>query len=114
MEWTALPAGNGLAYVAPAAPQAHIHALGATLTQFFGEKGVLAPEQVAGGPAVLLQNTAANPADPRAHLTLVAGLFRQKAQGGVPDAVALQQVRAWLATDQAQQADVSALLIKLA
>lgn len=114
MEWTALPEGNGLAYSAPAAPQAHIQALGATLTQFFGDKGVLAAEQVTAGLALPLQDTRANPADPRAQLTLVAGLFRQKAQGGPPDAAALQQIQAWLATDQAQKADLSALLIKLA
>ncbi len=114
MEWTALPEGNGLAYSAPAAPLAHIHALGATLSQFFGDKGVLAAGQVAAGPALFLQNTQANPADPRAQLTLVAGLFRQKAQGIPFDAAALQQAQAWLATDQAQKADMSALLIKLA
>lgn len=114
MEWTALPDGNGLAYSAPTAPLAHIQALGTTLTQFFGEKGVLAPEHVTAGPAVLLQNTSANPTDPRAQLALVAGLFRQKAQEGTSDAAALQQAQAWLATDQAQKADVAALLIKLA
>ncbi len=114
MEWTALPEGNGLAYTAPAAPLAHIHALGATLTQFFGEKGVLEPEQVTPGAGQFLQNASANPADPRAQLTLVAGLFRQKAQGVPPDAAALRQAQAWLATDQAQKADMSALLIKLA
>jgi hypothetical protein len=114
MEWSELPAGNGLAYSVPAAPLAHIHALGATLTQFLGEKGVLATAQAAPGLASQLLNTAANPADPRAQLTLVAGLFRQKAQGGPPEAVALAQAQAWLATDQAQQADMSALLIKLA
>jgi len=114
MEWAALPEGNGLAYQAPAAPQAHIQALGATLTQFFGEKGVLAPGQVTPGAAQFLKNTSANPADPRAQLTLLAGLFRQKARGEPPEAAALQQARAWLATDQAQKADLSALLIKLA
>ena len=114
MEWTALPEGNGLAYGAPVAPLAHIHALGTTLTQFFAEKGMLAPEQVAGGTEAFLRNAQANPTDMRAQLTLVAGLFRQQAQGVAPDAIALAQARAWLATDQAQKADLSALLIKLA
>jgi hypothetical protein len=113
MEWTALPAGNGLAYAAPAAPLAHIRALGATLTQFFGEKGVLAPEQVAAGTDPALQAAAANPADTRAQLTLVAGLLRQKAQGAAPEAAALQQARAWLATEPAKQAGVAALLDRL-
>lgn len=114
MEWTALPEGNGLVYSAPVAPRAHIQALAATLTHFFVEKGVLAPEQTADATGLLLQNTAANPADPRAQLALVAGLFRQKTQGVPPDAAALAQARAWLATDEAQKADMSALLIKLA
>ena len=114
MEWTALPEGNGLAYGAPAAPLAHLHALGANLSQFFGEKGVLAPAQVAGGTEIFLRNARANPADPRAQLTLIAGLFRQKAQGVAPDPAALTHAQAWLATDQAQKADLSALLIKLA
>ena len=114
MEWTALPEGNGPAYGAPAAPLAHIHALGATLTQFFAEKGVLAPDQVAGGTEYFLKNARANPADVRAQLTLVAGLFRQKAQGVPSDPAALALAQAWLATDQAQKADLSALLIKLA
>jgi len=114
MEWTALPAGNGLAYSAPVAPLAHIHALGATLSQFFGEKGVLAPDQVTGGTALTLRNAQANPADPRAQLALVTGLFRQKTQGVTPEAAALSQAQAWLATDQAQQADLAALLVKLA
>ena len=114
MEWTALPEGNGLAYGAPAAPLAHIHALGTTLTQFFAEKGVLAPDQVAGGTEVFLRTAQANPADVRAQLPLVAGLFRQQAQGVPPAPAALAQAQAWLATDQAQKADLSALLIKLA
>ncbi len=114
MEWTALPEGNGLAYSAPAAPLAHIRALGSTLTQFFGDKGVLATEQVTAGPALFLQNASANSDDLRAQLTLVAALFRQKAQGVAPEAAALRQAQAWLATDQAQKADLSALLIKLA
>lgn len=114
MEWSALPEGNGLAYHTPVAPQAHIQALGATLTHFLVEKGVLAPEQASAGPALLLENTRANPTDPRAHLAVVATLFRQKAAGGTPDAAALASTQAWLATDEAQKADMSALLIKLA
>ena len=113
MEWTARPAGEGLAYTAPGAPTAHIQALGATLTQFFGEKGVLAPEQVPAGTDLQLRDTQLNPADPRAHLALVAGLMRQKAAGLAPDAATLAHAQAWLATDQAQQADMAALLIQL-
>jgi hypothetical protein len=114
MEWTARPAGEGLAYTASVSPTAHIQSLGTTLSQFFGEKGVLAPEQVPAGTDLQLRDAQANPADPRAHLTLIAGLMRQKAQGVAHDAATLAHAQAWLATDQAQQADMAALLIKLA
>lgn len=112
MEWSALPAGP--AYEPPAAPGAHIQALGATLTQFLGGKGVLAPDQVEGGTAPQLRNARANPGDVRAQLTLVAGLLRQKALGVEPDPAARQHALDWLATEAAQKADVSALLVKLA
>jgi len=114
MEWTALPEGSGPAYVPPAAPGAHLQALGATLSQFLGSKGVLAPGQVEAGTAAQLRNAKSNPDDVRAQLTLVAGLLRQKSLGVEPDAAARQHALAWLATDAAQKADASALLIKLA
>jgi hypothetical protein len=113
MEWSARPAREGLAYTAPEVPTAHIQSLGATLTQFFGEKGVLAPEHVPAGTDLQLRDTQANPADPRAHLTLIAGLMRQKAAGIAPDATTLAHAQAWLATEPAQQADMAGLLIKL-
>jgi len=113
MEWSAYPAGQGLAYTAPTTPTAHIQSLGATLSQFFGEKGVIAGEQVPAGTEIQLRDAQANPADPRAQLTLISGLLRQKAAGVVPDPAALSHAQAWLATDQAQQADMAALLIKL-
>ena len=114
MEWTALPEGNGLAYVPPAAPGAHIQALGATLSQFLGVKGVLAPDQVEAGTAAQLRNALANPDNVRAQLTLVAGLLRQKSLGVEPESAARQHALAWLATDAAQKADAAALLVKLA
>ena len=113
MEWRGLPEGNGLVYTAPVSPTAHIQALGATLSQFLGEKGVLAPEQVAGGVDFALRDTQANPDDPRAQLGLIAGLVRQKTLGVTPDAAGLTHAKAWLATDQAQKADMAALVIKL-
>ncbi len=113
MEWSARPVGEGLVYTAPAVPTAHIQALGATLTQFFGEKGVIAPEQVNAGTEWQLRDTQANPSDPRAYLTLIAGITRQKAQGVAVDPAVLTHAQTWLATDQAQQADMAALMIKL-
>jgi len=114
MEWRAMPEGYGAPYAAPAVPTAHIQALGATLTQFLGSKGVLAPDQVAGGLAAQLRNAQTNPDDVRAQLTLVAGLLRQKALGIEPDAAARRHALDWLATDAARKADASALLVKLA
>ncbi len=114
MEWSALPAGNGLAYAAPVAPLAYAHALGAALTLFLGEKGVLAPEQVPAGTGALLAAAQANPDDARAQLALVAALLRLKAQGSAPPPAAQQHASAWLASPAAQAADVAALIMKLA
>jgi hypothetical protein len=114
MEWKARPEGAGLAYAAPAAPLAYVHALGSALTLFLGEKGVLAPEQVPAGTEALLQSARANPDDARAQLALVAALLRLKAQGGAADAAAQQHASAWLASPAAQAADVAALIMKLA
>lgn len=113
MEWKALPAGTGLAYAAPAAPLAYVHALGSALTLFLGEKGVLAPEQVPAGTEALLQSARANADDARAQLALVAALLRLKAQGVAPDPAARQHASAWLASPAAQAADASALIMKL-
>jgi hypothetical protein len=112
MEWK--PAGDGLAYAAPAAPAAYVQALGAALTLFLGEKGVLAPDQAAPNTEVLLQSAKANPDDARAQLALVAAVLRLKAQGITPEAVAYQHASAWLATPAAQAADASALIMKMA
>jgi hypothetical protein len=114
MEWAAFPEGNGLPYAAPAAPYAHAHALGATLTQFLGEKGVLEPTQVASSPAPQLDAAVANPDDVRAQLNLVSTMIRLKATGAEPDAKALRRAQEWLATDAANRADLSSLLVKLA
>lgn len=114
MEWSALPAGNGLAYTVPVAPLAYAHALGAELTLFLGEKDTLAPEQVPAGTDLLLQAAQANPAAARAQLALVAALLRLKAQGRPADAAAYQHASAWLASPAAQAADAAALIMKLA
>ena len=114
MEWTALPAGNGLAYAAPVAPLAYAHGLGTALSFFLGEKGLLAPEHVPAGTEALGQSAQANPEDPRAQLALVAALLRLKAQGRPADPAAYQHASAWLASPGAQAADVAALIMKLA
>lgn len=114
MEWRAQPEGYGLPYAAPAAPTAHIQALGATLSQFLGDKGVLAPEQVPTGLDLQMKDALANPDDARAQLTVVSGVIRQRAHGATPDAAAESHAKAWLATDAAQKNDLAAVVIKLA
>ncbi len=112
MEWK--PADGGLAYAPPAAPLAQVHAFGATLTRFLGEKGVLAPEQVSAGLEPLFVSAQANPEDARAQLMLVSALLREKAAGVASDTAALRHAQAWLASPGAQAADASALALKLA
>lgn len=114
MEWRALPAGTGLAYAAPAAPASYVQALGASLTLFLGEKGVLPAEQVQTAAAPFLAAARANPDDVRAQLALITALFRLKARGAAIDAAAQKQACDWLATPAAQAADVAALIAKLA
>lgn len=114
MEWSPLPAGNGLEYTPPASPGAHIQALGATLSQFLATKGALAPEQAAAGVAVQLRNAQANAADARAQLTLVSALLRARSLGQETDPAALQQARDWLGSEAAQRAGVADLITQLA
>jgi hypothetical protein len=114
MEWRALPAGQGLAYAAPASPLPYVQALGASIAQFLAEKEVIAPDHGPADTAVFLQAAQANPADARAQLALVSALLRMRARGVAPDDTSLRHVRAWLASDAAQAADVSALIVKFA
>lgn len=114
MEWTARPAGQGLAYAPPAAPLAYLYALGAELSFFLGEKGVIGPDHTPRGTAALLRAAQVNPEDARAQLALVAALLRLKAQGRDFEPESLQHAQAWLASPAAQAADASALAVKLA
>ncbi|MDB6115638.1 MAG: hypothetical protein JWQ62_2583 [Lacunisphaera sp.] len=114
MEWTALPGEQGLAATLPVAPLAYVQALGAELTFFLGEKGILPPDQMPADAALLLRAAQLNPDHAGAQLALAAQLLRQKSQGLAPDPEAYRLVCAWLASPAAQAADVSALLIKLA
>ena len=111
LEWSALDAG--LAYAPPAVPSAYVQGLGALATDFLAEKGVLPAGQASTGLDHILRSAQANPDDIRAQLALVAALLRRKARGEVPEPVALQQASTWLASAQAQAADVSALIMKL-
>ena len=114
MEWTALPAGQGLAYVAPAAPLPYLHSLGTSLSFFLGGKGLLATGHCPGDTAGLLHAARANPEQVSPQLGLVAQLLRQKEQGLPLDEEARQYACAWLSSERAQAADVAALVIKLA
>ena len=114
MEWSAMPAGQGLVYAAPASPVAYLHGLGTALTFFLGEKGVITPEQMPADGSGLLRAAQANPDHVAAQLALTAWLLRQKAAGRSLDAEARQHACAWLSSEKAQAADVAALVIKLA
>lgn len=112
LEWSPLSAG--LAYTPPAAPVAYLQGLGALVTDFLAEKAVLPAAQAPDGIGALLRSAQANPDDARAQLALVALLLRRKARGVAADPAALQHASAWLASEKAQAADASALIMKLA
>ncbi|MDP2136602.1 MAG: hypothetical protein Q8J74_01990 [Candidatus Didemnitutus sp.] len=114
MEWKALPAGNGLPYEAPAVPVSYIQALGGSLSLFFGEKDLLPSAHQPTSAGLFLQAAQDNPTDVRAQLALVTALLRLKQRGLTPDAVALQHVQAWLASEAAQTAGVSGLAARFA
>jgi hypothetical protein len=107
MEWSALPAGNGLPYEPPVDPFAHLQALGASVSLFLGGKGLLPAAHVPMDAALFVRSAQANPDDPRAQLALVTALGRLKALGAPPDEAALAQARAWLASAAAQAAGVT-------
>lgn len=111
MEWTALPGGNGLAYAAPAAPHAHLQALGASLGLFLAEKGVISAAQAPQDAGLFLANAQANPADARAQLLLVTALQRLQARGAAADLAALAHARAWLASDAAKAAGATGIAL---
>jgi hypothetical protein len=113
LEWSPRPVGTGLAYAPPAAPAAYLQGLGALLTDFLAEKGVL-PAGLAPDTGLLLRAAQANPDDVRAQLALVAALLRRKARGVALEPASRQHAEAWLASDQAQAADAAALIMKLA
>ena len=105
MEWTPLPAGQGLAYAAPVSPHAYVQALGASLTLFLGEKGVLAPEQI--NPVAADFFAAAQ--DLGGHLTLLTALQRLQARGVTLDETALAPSRTWLASEEAKVAGLEGI-----
>lgn len=109
MEWSALPIGHGLAYAPPTAPLAKLHALGASLSLFLGEKEMLPTAQLPQGSAALLRAAQAMPADGRAQLTLVTGLLRMKTLGIATEPESLEHARAWLATEAAKAAGVASV-----
>ena len=109
MEWSALPAGNGLAYGPPVDPFAHLQALGASVSLFLGEKGLLPAAHVPMDAAPFVRAAQANPDDPRSQLALVSALGRLKAMGAAPDATAQALARAWLASSSAQAAGITGL-----
>jgi hypothetical protein len=111
MEWTALPAGQGLPYAAPAQPLPYVLALGASLGLFLADKQVIPADHAVGSAEVFLQAAQANPSDARAQLALVTGILRLRARGATVEEPALAHARAWLASPEARAAGVGAMSI---
>lgn len=111
MEWAALPAGNGLAYSAPAAPGSHIQALGGSLGLFFVEKQLLAAAHAPQSAELFQRNAQANPASTPSQLALLSAIQRLQARGVAVDAAALAHAQAWLASDAAKVAGVADLTL---
>jgi hypothetical protein len=109
MEWTPLPAGEGLAYVPPASPLPYLHALGSSLTLFLLEKGLLTSEHAAVDQEIFLQAARANPDDTRAHLLLATALRRLHGRGVAPLEAALAHLRNWETSAAAAAAGLSGL-----
>lgn len=107
MEWSALPAGNGLAWEPSATPLAYVQALGASLTLFLGEKDLLEPAQVQVSAADFLP--AAN--NVRGRLALITALQRLKARGAEIDPTALSAAQSWLASDEARALGLSGVRV---
>jgi hypothetical protein len=111
MEWTALPAGNGLPYFAPVDPLSYVHALGASVSLFLSEKGLLSAAQRRLEVAPFVAAAQSNPADVRAQLALVTALMRLEALGAELDDAAVAQARDWLASEAAQTAGITGLAL---
>jgi hypothetical protein len=109
MEWTALPAGNGLTYAAPAVPTAHAAALGAAGSLFLAEKGVLQRDRADLDLAPLVQAAQAMPDATAPQLALATAVARAGRMGLAPDETAVALVRTWLASDAAKAAGVDRL-----
>ena len=109
MEWTALPAGNGLPYVAPVDPLSYLHALGGSVSLFLGEKSLLSAAQLRLDAAPFVAAVEANPGDVRAQLALVTALLRLRVLGAEPDEAALARAREWLGSESAQAAGITGL-----
>lgn len=109
MEWSALPAGNGLAYTPPAAPIAHVQALGGSLGLFFVGKQLLPLAHAPQSAELFLRNVQVNPGHVPAQLTLITALQRQQAAGIAPDVAALAQAKAWLDADAAKAAGLGGI-----
>ena len=109
MEWNALPADNGLGYAPPVDPSTYLQALGASVSLFLGEKGLLPAGQLRLEVAPFLQSARTNPGDVRAQLVLVNALQRLKTLGAAADEEALAFAREWLVSDAARALGFSGL-----
>ena len=109
MEWSALPAGNGIGYEPPTDPVAYLQALGASISLFLGGKTLLPANHLRLETAPFVAAVQTNPGDVRANLALVTGLQRLKELGGTLDDEAVSLARTWLASDAAQALGLGAV-----
>jgi hypothetical protein len=82
-----------------------VQALGASLTLFLGEKGVLAPEQVNPVAADFLPAAQ----DTAGHLTLLTAVQRLRARGVTVEETELALIRTWLASEPAKTAGIEGI-----
>ena len=114
MEWTALPAQAGLTYSVSPAPLSYILSLGASLSFFLSDKGVLASNQQPENLSALLRAAQVNYPNPPAQFALIASLLRHPDLGIKGEPEAYQHAKKWLNSAEAAACQVEALQAKLA
>jgi hypothetical protein len=112
MEWTALPAQAQEIYSIPVSPLTYILSLGAALSFFLSDKGVLAASHQPTDLTALLRAAQTNPANSTAQFTLIAGLLRLTDLGRANEPAAFLHAQGWLTSPAAQSCQISDLQAK--
>ncbi len=112
MEWTARPAPAQEVYSIPTSPLTYILSLGAALSFFLSDKGVLAASHQPTDLTALLLAAQANPANSTAQFTLIAGLLRLADLGRANEPAAFLHAQSWLTSAAAQSCQIPDLQAK--